>query len=152
VKFGAGEYRAGAFERLADSRILLEAANFGGSVYLAGRAVEAMLRAVIWKRDADIRAGRKALETGHDLRELLTLVRNLGLLKPGGHDDEFVERVQRVARMWFNDMRFASGRSVESLWRGGRIVTRRDTLKRAAGRFFEDCSAIIKRCELLCEQ
>ena len=39
-----------------------------------------MLRAIIWKRDADVRAGKKSLETGHDLRQLLVHVKNLGLL------------------------------------------------------------------------
>ena len=52
-------YRKGALERLGDA------------ICLAGRAVEGMLRAVVWLNDSDVREGRKSLETGHQLPELL---------------------------------------------------------------------------------
>jgi hypothetical protein len=111
-----------------------------------------MMRAVIWRRDAQVRAGRKTLDTGHDLRMLLAQVRHLGLLREGERDDELIQRVQRVARLWSNDMRFAPSRAVETRWRELRVVVRRATLKRMAAIFFEDCAFIIRRCELLCEQ
>ena len=78
---GEADYRNGAHERLEEAFALLRQQRFGGSIYLAGRAVEAMLRAVIWKNDPGYATGRKALETGHDLRDLLKLVRNLGVLR-----------------------------------------------------------------------
>src|SRR3954447_24118802 len=106
--FGGGEYRAGALGRLGDAHRLLRAERFAASAYLPGRAVEGMPRALIWETDKDIRQGKKSLETGHDLRELLALVRHLGLLRPGDRDVEFEVTVQRVGRLWFNNMRFAS--------------------------------------------
>ncbi len=74
VRIGEADYRAGARERLEEAYILLINEKFGGCVYLAGRAVEGILRGVIWKSDPDYATGRKSLETGHDLRELLKVI------------------------------------------------------------------------------
>lgn len=147
--FGAEEYRKGALERLGEAYTLLRDERFAGSIYLAGRGVEGMLRAVLWRSDPEVSAGKTPLDTGHDLRELLVRVRALGLLKPGRRDDDFQGRVQQVARLWFNNMRFASTSLVESRWRAVGEVTRRRTLKRAANAYYDSCSAIIKRCEAL---
>ena len=111
------DYRKGALERLDDAFVLLRAHQFAGSASEAGRAVEGMLRAVIWKRDADVRLGNKSLDTGHDLRELLIRVRDLGLLVSlDPEKDQLLERVQRIAQLWFNNMRFASSKFVETRW------------------------------------
>src|SRR5437868_5561990 len=91
--FGGAEYREGARQRLLEAFQLLRSEHFAGSIYLGGRAVEGMLRAVIWKADEEIRQGKKSLESGHDLRELLTLVRSLGLLPSGGRHDQFEQTV-----------------------------------------------------------
>ena len=58
------DYRKGALERLNDAWTLYRAGQFAGAVSDAGRAVEGMLRAVIWKRDADVATGKKSLDTG----------------------------------------------------------------------------------------
>lgn len=71
MKFGGTDYRDGALERLRESEMLLVAQKLAGSIYLAGRAVECMLRALIWRRDVDVQRGRKSLDTGHDLVQLL---------------------------------------------------------------------------------
>ena len=60
IDIGESDYRRGAFQRLRESWLLLTQEYFAGSIYSAGRAVEGMLRAVIWKRDVEIRAGRKS--------------------------------------------------------------------------------------------
>ena len=148
---GAAEYRQGARERIGEAFTLLRSEQFSGSVYMAGRGVEGMLRAVVWKNDPEIRQGKKSLDTGHDLRNLLTLVGNLGLLQAGGRDDEFVSNVQKVGRLWFNNMRFASNKFVEIRWRTIGEIDHRRTLKRAASDYYEACSAVIKRCEVLCQ-
>jgi len=132
VTLGARDYRAGALDRLRESQILLRAGGFGGSVYLAGRAVEGMLRAVIWHSDPTIRRGMHSLDTGHDLRLLLAKVRDLGLLRVGPATARFEPRVQRIARLWMNDMRFGSMRWIEGRWRRWGEVTRRYTMKQAA--------------------
>ena len=150
--FGGADYRQGALERLNESQILLRESYFGGCVYLAGRAVEGMLRAVIWTTDIEIQQGKKSLETGHDLRQLLAIVRDLGLLHDGGRDDELEVHVQTVGRLWMNNLRFASARYVETWWWGLGEVHKRRTMKQAATAFFAAASAIIKRCDRLCDR
>jgi hypothetical protein len=146
---GDVEYRLGARQRLDEAFDLLQLEHFAGSIYLAGRSVEGMLRALIWKTDSELRQGKKSLQTGHDLRELLTVVRKLGLLQSGGRDDEFERTVQLVARLWFNNMRFASSRFVERRLRRLGEVGGKRTIKQASARFYEACATIIKRCEAL---
>src|SRR5579884_1716400 len=85
--FGEAQYRRGAGERLAEAHLLLIGGRLSGSVYLAGRAVEGMLRALIWRHDSEIRSGQKQLETGHDLHQLLGVIRRLGVLTGGPADD-----------------------------------------------------------------
>src|SRR3954467_13258207 len=143
--FGGSDYQRGALERLHEAHTLLYANQLAGTIYLAGRAVEGMLRAVIWQRDEGIQQGRKSLETGHDLRELLLLIRRLGLLRPDGSDDEFENDVQRVGRLWFTNLRFASSRFVETRWWSMGEVTKRRTFKRAASDFYDSCTAIVRR-------
>lgn len=151
-QFGEAEYRSGALQRIEESFLVLGQGYFAGSVYLAGRAVEGMLRAVIWLKDSEIRAGRKMLETGHDLRDLLAMVLRLGLTRPGEFDDEFYRQIQFVGRLWFNNMRFASDRLVESRWRAAGEVDSRHTMKQTANIFFETCSSVVKRCETICQK
>src|SRR5438067_11585536 len=109
---GEADYRSGARDRIGEAFVLLQAEEFGGSAYLAGRGAEGALRAVLWKTDPEIQQGKKSLDTGHDLRRLLINVRNLGLLRAGGPDDPIIAAVQHVARLWYNNMRFASSRAV----------------------------------------
>ena len=97
-RFGAEEYRRGALARLQEALVLIDKQHYAGSVYLGGRGVEAMLRAIIWKRDPEIQQGRKTLETGHDLREILTYVRNLGLLSRHEGTTAFESQIQRIGR------------------------------------------------------
>jgi len=145
------DYRAGALERLDDAGRLLRQQRFADAIYLAGRAVEGMLRAVVFLNDADVRAGRKSLETGHQLPELLQSVADLGLLRSDGDLDQALrDSVQAVGRRWFNNLRFAHTRFVHTIWWTQRIVSRNWTIKQAAQQFYDACGTIIKRCEELC--
>ena len=58
---GAAEYGDGARERLEEAFLLLRRKRWAGSIHLAGRAVEGMLRAVIWKSDPEYVTGNKRL-------------------------------------------------------------------------------------------
>ena len=116
---------------------------------MAGRAVEGMLRAVIWRREPEIRQGKKSLETGHNLRDLLAQVERLGLLTEGKTDDVFKDRVAHVSRLWFNNMRFVSNKFVESRWVGLKVVRKGKSFKQAANAYYDDCAEILKRCERL---
>jgi hypothetical protein len=130
LKLGPNSYREGAEERLEDARRMLRLQRFGAAIYLAGRAVEGMLRGVVWKKDPDMMRGSKSLEAGHDLRQLLTMVRRLGLLHAGGRDVQFMANVQHVARLWANNMRFAASARVEGHWKKlGEVSGRRNMSK-----------------------
>jgi hypothetical protein len=145
------DYRKGALERLDNAGHLLRQERLGDAIYLAGRAVEGMLRPVVWHHDKDVRDGRKSLETGHQLPQLLESVADLGLLRAdGGRDQDLRDSVQAIGRRWFNNMRFASGRFVHTLWWALGIVSDRWTFKQAAHEFYNACSKVIKRCEELC--
>lgn len=151
MAMGENDYRKGARDRIGEAYVLLRQEAFGGSTYLAGRGAEGALRAVLWKADLEIQQGRKSLDTGHDLRHLLTNVRNLGLLRTGGPDDPLIADVQHVARLWYNNMRFASARAIETRWYNLGEVSGHRTFKQASYDFYDSCSAVIKRCEALCQ-
>jgi len=157
IQFGFEHYRAGAIERIGDAYLLQRGGRFAGSIYFGGRAVESIFRALVWKSDSDVRQGRSSLDTGHDLRELLGLLRNLGVFgtMPAGERRMLEERVLRVSRLWYNNMRFAASKHIETRWRrAGEFGRGRPskTFKEAVAAFFSDCSAIIRRCEELCEK
>jgi HEPN domain-containing protein len=148
---GENDYRLAGAERLAESRLLLERQMFAGAAYLAGRSVESLLRAVIWRFDAEIKGGRQSLDTGHDLRELLREIMDLGVLIDRAGRDELFDNVQYVARLWFNNMRFVPTKKLrESWWRRGELDRNRD-LKLAMRDFLRACTAIVRQCEALCK-
>jgi hypothetical protein len=66
-------------------------------MYAVGVAVEGMLRALHWLRD-------KTFDERHDLRAIAARVEDLKLLRPGDRDEDFVSRVQGVARRWTNNL------------------------------------------------
>ena len=104
MQIGATDYRNAANERLVDAFFLLREGQFAGCVYLGGRAVERMLRALIWRADREYAMGKKALETGHNLREMLELAMSLGILQKHEAHREVAADVQKVARLWWNNM------------------------------------------------
>jgi hypothetical protein len=149
AKIGEKDYRTGARERLEEAYILLRQHRFAGSIYIAGRAVEGILRGVIWKADPEYATGKKSLETGHGLRNLLDVVGQLGVLSENPLRDDIGADVQHVARLWWNDMRFLPESRIKTDWyRLGEIDGRR-SLKLAASEYYDACSAIIKRCEAI---
>ncbi len=147
VNLGATDYRNSANERLREAGILLQREYFAGAVYLAGRAVEAILRALLWKHDVGLRTGKRSLDTGHDLREMLSLVEELGILRQG--DVVLLNVVQRIGRLWSNNMRFMPTSKLRTLWWDRGEIARKRTLKLAVQAFYDDCSGVIKRCEVL---
>jgi hypothetical protein len=149
---GEADFREAGFERLEESRILFKSGMFCGSVYLAGRAVENMLRAVVWKHDSEIRTGKKALETGHDLKKLVARIGNLGVIRNETQQKELDVDVQRVARLWLNNMRFMPTIRMKAIWWSLGGYNRRLSLKQAVLDYYNTCSAIVRRCESLCEE
>jgi hypothetical protein len=82
---------------------------------------------------------------------LLALVQQLGLLVEGSRDDTFRDRVAHVARLWQNNLRFASARFIETRRVALGEVRPKWKFKQAANSFYDACSDVIKRCEVLCE-
>ncbi len=149
AKLGASDYRIGARERLEEAYFLLRQERFGGSIYLAGRAVEGMLRAVIWKSDPEYVTGKKNLETGHGLRNLLDLVGEIGVLRNNPLRDDIGAHVQHVGPLWWNDMRFLPQNRIKTRWFQLNEIGGKRTFKLAANEYYDSCSAIVKRCEAI---
>jgi HEPN domain-containing protein len=146
---GEHDYRTGAKERLEDAYVLLRQEHLGGSIYMAGRAVEGILRAVIWKGDTDYPAGRKSLETGHNLRDMWRLVRNLGVLRDHELRDSISLNVQLISRLWSNNMRFLPTTKMKKIWYDVHEIRGRRTMKQAANEYYDTCAAVVKQCEAL---
>lgn len=146
MQFGTDTYRTGALERLEDSRRLKDAkvGHDVGSMYLAGLAVEGMLRSLLWLRD-------KQFDERHDLRQLAIRIGELGLLRAGGRDDDFVTLVQGVVRHWVNDLRFAGAEQSIQWYQQTRALRKSDegALRKLCKEHWDQCSEVIRRCEVL---
>ena len=152
ARIGETDYRQGALERWREAYALLRRDMFGGSIYLAGRAVEGMFRAVLWKSDRGYATGKKSLGTGHDLKTLFIAIKPLALLEVcdrPGKPGSLTESVNNVSRLWCNDMRFWPTAKVARAWRELGELAGRRTLKSAAQDYYNTCSAIIKRGDTL---
>ena len=145
---GSEDYRYGALSRLKDAQTLRDQRRWVGSIYLAGRAVEALLRSLLW-------ANTREQEIGHDLRQLLTRARSLGMVK--AEDESHIQdALGELAVIWHNDMRFAGEgwvkKRLRTLGRHKRIGdmrVERDPLKANALKVLEACETIMSRGELL---
>jgi len=104
---------------------------------------------MIWKSDSDYATGKKALDTGHDLREMLRLVRNLGVLRDNNLRDSIAADVQKIARLWWNNMRFLPTTRIRAQWYNLGEITGKRTMKQASQDSYDACCAIVKRCEAL---
>lgn len=144
MQFGTDTYRRGAQERLEDARVLLERRRFVCSIYVAGLAVEGMLRSLIWLKD-------RKFDERHSLRDIAIRVRDLGLLRSGERDEDFVAHIQGVARCWSNDLRYSNAdKAADFLFASG-AIGRNDAeqLSLLSKEHFLHCSNVIKRCEVI---
>ena len=144
MQFGSETYRRGALERIREAEVLFRAGQFVGSMYLAGLAVEAYLRSLVWLRD-------RRFDERHVLRRIAVRVEDLGLLRPDRRDHDFVATVGNVARRWHNNLRFAGESQVIRWYQEIGLLGRKRPriLKKLCAESFEECSKIIMRCEVL---
>lgn len=144
MDFGTSTYRAGALERIDDARRLKDGDRLALSMYVAGLAVEGMLRALHWLRSREF-------DERHDLKRIAARIESLGLLRCGNRDDDFVSKVEGVARRWSNSLRFADCAQLERFLWGISELRRRDQgeLRRVCGEHFDQCSEVVRRCEVL---
>lgn len=149
--FGAEDYREGSLLRLKEAQTLSDNANWVGATYLAGRAVEAIFRSLLWQQS-------KELETGHDLRQMLTRVRDLISLNEK-ENDKLNDAVNEVAIVWRNDLRFVGEkrfrrqlRTSGRMYSIGRKRVKGDPLKANAISILEACERIVAIGERLCQR
>jgi len=147
--FGSDDYREGSLLRLKEAKTLYASEKWVGAIYLAGRAVEALFRCLLWRQS-------KQQETGHDLKEMLTRVRSWNLL-PRADEVAMRSCLTTIAVIWRNDLRFTgSERFYRILKESGRdrkigkMTVMGDPAKANAKIVLEACETIIARGEPLC--
>lgn len=143
MQWGSDTYRRGALERIEDARLLKDK-RYALSMYSAGLAVEGMLRSLHWIED-------KQFDSRHDLKRLAQRIGELGLLRSGGRDHDFVGLVTDVAKHWTNDLRFADQGQLERfLLDTGSAKTRdKGEIARICQEHFDRCSEVVNRCNVL---
>lgn len=142
MAIGPEDYRRAAIARLGDARCRNDAGQWSGAVYMAGRAVEAILRALILKRS-------DRLESGHDLKHHLKSARRLGMMT----DEEAREgtgindHLNELASVWHNDRRYHDDQKLASVLRRISVYRRLrgDLLKACGRRVLEASEALIAR-------
>jgi HEPN domain-containing protein len=115
MQFTAEHYYRAARERIIEASILYDRQRHGLSMYVAGLAVECLLRAFRARKDA-------AFDSRHDLQ---LLFRQSGILRLHedrleslGYEPEEIQQTaaefraahNEVVRLWRNDLRFAAER------------------------------------------
>lgn len=138
----SNDYRRAALARLSDARCLYQGDHWSGAVYLAGRAVEAILRALILKKSDRI-------DSGHDLKHHLKSARRLGMLT----DDEargggrINDHMNELAIIWQNNRRYADDDKLLSVIKHGGLYrqSKGDPLKACAFQVLESSEALVSR-------
>jgi hypothetical protein len=100
VNLTADEYRWAALDRIQAAQVLHATGKYGSAIYLAGVAVECMLRAYRLRIDPEF-------DARHDLRQLLT-TSGLQDYIPGKRRAEVAAALGDVWSRWKNDYRYAS--------------------------------------------
>lgn len=144
---GSDDYREGALARLEDARRLRDQERWVGAIYMAGRAVETLLRSLLW-------LNRREQEVSHDLRRLLRRAQSLGLL--GEDETRLRVHINEVAILWQNNLRFMGDNRFARVLKetrrdkrvGGRPVLG-DALKANANYLLELCEEIVDRGEVV---
>jgi HEPN domain len=153
MQFTADEYYRAASQRMRQAReIHLSKESYALAMYCSGLAVECMLRAFRWQKDA-------SFEGRHDLEELfkasgLLRIHEERARKKGAAEEE-IERFTAVLRraifdvntLWNNNLRFASEASLRAhLNRLGRLRgIRGDALKRNSADLLAAAEIIVNR-------
>lgn len=142
---GAAQYREGALYRLEDAKVMLGEGRWVSAAYLSGRAVESMMRALIW-----LKTQKDSQGVGHDLRDLLRQARSLNMLTDKDHG-QMIDAINFIAVVWQNNLRyigpvgFRAYLKAKSRDRG----VRGDFVKYNVRRLVEDCERVIARGEIV---
>jgi HEPN domain-containing protein len=120
MQFRAEEYYQAALERMEQAfRIYKGGTDYALAMYCGGLAVECLLRAFRWTKDA-------TFEGRHDLDELLRASKLLEIddayMRRAGASEEEIRKsgvklraaMNEVVRLWHNNLRFASEASLKA--------------------------------------
>ncbi|MCK4340567.1 MAG: HEPN domain-containing protein [Phycisphaerae bacterium] len=99
MKLTHTDYREAALLRLEEARRLYDQQLWVGATYLAGRAVESILRSLLALK-------ARPHESGHDLARHLAQVQHAGRLKDN-ELNRLRDDVNEIAVVWHNNLRFA---------------------------------------------
>jgi HEPN domain-containing protein len=152
------DYRQAALERIEQARANYDRKAFALAMYVAGVAVECMLRAYILRRK-----GKGQLETGHNILLLLSesQLKSIAVedkLEKGTVDsvvtryiDSFEEFATILSLSWANDFRYASEKRLRAELKKRKLThgVKGDTLKANAIRLIEAASWIVREGERL---
>jgi HEPN domain-containing protein len=100
MRIEATDYVEAANERLAEANLLHEKAHYALAMYVAGVAVESLLRAYIFRLEPK-------LEAAHNLRMLFTASRIHALTTQVEHD-QIGSAISDLFKRWRNDLRYTS--------------------------------------------
>ncbi len=143
---GVEDYRQGALLRLKEAQCLYTEGFWAGCIYLAGRAAESILRALL-------RVKTKEQESGHDLKDFLKRIRML-IDFHKSDEAELDNAINELAVVWRNDLRFTADARLRRilnttgrLRRIGRVKVKGDALKANAKSALEASERIVTRGE-----
>ena len=100
MRIEAADYVNAARERLRNANILYDAAEYSFALYAAGVAVEALLRAYIFRLEPK-------LETGHNLKLLLS-ASNIDNLATPAESQRIITAIITLYQRWSNNLRYSS--------------------------------------------
>ncbi len=100
MRIEAVDYVDAAKERLAEANLLYEKAHYALALYVAGVAVESLLRAYIFRLEPK-------LEAAHNLEQLLN-VSNLRYIVTPDESQQLYQAIVALYRRWRNDLRYTS--------------------------------------------
>ena len=148
---GSEDYREAALLRMSEAERLREASEWIGSIYLAGRAAEAVLRSLYWLKT-------RQQDTGHDLKALLKRVFVL-LPFPADLEKRLDDAVNEIAVVWRNDLRFTGEKRFRRLLKeSGRLHkigsnrVQGDPVKANALSVLGACATVVALGEPICKR
>jgi HEPN domain-containing protein len=154
----AEDYRQAALERIEQARANYDRKAYALAMYVAGVAVECMLRAYIIRRK-----GRGQLETGHNISLLVyesglkaialeeTQKQGASVAVIDRYIEEFGDRSSTINLGWSNDYRYVSEARLRAHLRKIKLLpkVKGDVLKASANRLIEAARWIVQEGERL---
>gem|GEM_PF-4486154 len=146
------DYRKASVERLKEARLLIDAEQYVGAIYLAGTATESMIKAFIAAKGGDL--------TSHNVERLATEAKFDRRLRPTTRE-RVLAAVSQTSNLWRNLFRYCTAAdlhrfglekniSIEVAWRSVRYANAgEDGIRLWAECLYNQSSLIVQEGELL---